>query len=50
MGESSRARRNETRAGQHAITTGVNLIDTAEIHGDGDAEDVAGVALPESRR
>ena len=49
MGESSRARRNETRAGQHAITTGVNLIDTAEIHGDGDAEDVAGVALPESR-
>ena len=48
MGESSRARRNETRAGQHAIATGFNLIDTAERYGD--AEDVVGVVRPERRR
>ena len=50
MGDSSSARRSEIRAGQHAIATGVNLIDTAEIHSDGDAEDVAGLARPEGRR
>ena len=50
MGESSRARRNEARAGQHAIATGIHLIDTAEIYGDGDAEDVVGVVRPERRR
>ena len=52
MGESSRARRNETRAGQHAIAIGVNLIDTdtAERYGDGGAEEVLGVALSERRR
>ena len=48
MGESSSARRNETRAGQHAIATGFNLIDTAERYGD--AEDVVGVVRPERRR
>ena len=49
MGESSSARRNVTRAGQHAIASGINLIDNAERYGDGGAEEVLGVALPESR-
>lgn len=48
MGELSGARRHEIRARQHGIATGISLIETAEIDGDG-AEEVAGVALLERR-
>ena len=45
MGEAQASRKNEVRVLQHAIAQGVRLIDTAEMYGDGGAEEVLGEAL-----
>ncbi len=45
MGESATARPHEIRAVQHAIASGITLIDTAEMYGEGGAEDVVGAAV-----
>ena len=45
MGESAGTRRDEIRAVQHAIASGIAMIDTAEMYGDGGAEEVVGEAL-----
>jgi diketogulonate reductase-like aldo/keto reductase len=48
MGESSATRKEEIRAVRHAIDAGLPLIDTAEMYGDGGAEEVVGAAIRES--
>ena len=45
LGESAGTRRDEVRAVQHAIASGIEMIDTAEMYGDGGAEEVVGEAL-----
>jgi diketogulonate reductase-like aldo/keto reductase len=48
MGESARARASEIDAIVNALSLGYRLIDTAEMYGDGGAEEVVGAALPRS--
>jgi diketogulonate reductase-like aldo/keto reductase len=48
MGESKRNRATETAAVLHALTLGYRLIDTAEMYGEGGAEEVVGAALHEA--
>jgi len=50
MGESARTRREEIAAVRIALELGYRLIDTAEMYGDGGAEEVVGAALGESFR
>jgi diketogulonate reductase-like aldo/keto reductase len=45
MGESARDRRAEVDAVRHALELGYRLIDTAEMYGDGGAEEIVGEAL-----
>lgn len=45
MGESRAERKSEIAALQHGIALGLNLIDTAEMYGNGGAEDVVGEAI-----
>jgi diketogulonate reductase-like aldo/keto reductase len=45
MGESARNRRAEVDAVRYALELGYRLIDTAEMYGDGGAEEVVGEAL-----
>ena len=45
MGESARSRRAEVDAVRYALELGYRLIDTAEMYGDGGAEEVVGEAL-----
>ena len=49
MGESASARRDEIRAVQHAVASGISMIDTAEMYGDGGAEAVVGETLRGSK-
>jgi len=50
MGESARARTAEVSAVRRALELGYRLIDTAEMYGDGQAEERVGAALAESFR
>jgi len=50
MGESARSRSAEVAAVRTAIGLGYRLIDTAEMYGDGGAEEVIGLALAEALR
>ncbi len=45
MGETARARTTEIAAVKTALQIGYRLIDTAEMYGDGGAEEVVGAAL-----
>lgn len=45
LGEKARSRRDEVAAVRRAIELGYRLIDTAEMYGDGGAEEVVGEAL-----
>src|SRR5260370_7866592 len=45
MGESVRRRPQELEAVKYAIELGYSMIDTAEMYGDGGAEEIAGEAL-----
>jgi diketogulonate reductase-like aldo/keto reductase len=45
MGESARRRRQELAAIRHALDLGYPLIDTAEMYGEGGAEEIVGEAL-----
>jgi diketogulonate reductase-like aldo/keto reductase len=45
MGEDSRTRARETAAVRFALDIGYRLIDTAEMYGDGGAEEVVGAAV-----
>jgi diketogulonate reductase-like aldo/keto reductase len=48
MGENARTRRQEVAAVRLAVELGYRLIDTAEMYGEGGAEEVVGAALAES--
>lgn len=48
MGESAASRRREVAAVRLALELGCRLIDTAEMYGDGGAEEVVGAALAEA--
>ena len=50
MGESSRARRGEVAAIRRAVELGYRLFDTAEMYGEGGAEEVLGEALADAMR
>jgi diketogulonate reductase-like aldo/keto reductase len=50
MGESARSRRGEIAAVRRALELGYRVIDTAEMYGDGGAEEVIGAALGEALR
>jgi diketogulonate reductase-like aldo/keto reductase len=50
MGESRRSRRTEVAAVRQAFELGYRLIDTAEMYGEGGAEEVVGQALAEALR
>jgi diketogulonate reductase-like aldo/keto reductase len=50
MGENSRKRKSEIEALQTAIELGLTLIDTAEMYGDGGAEEVVADAVGDKRR
>jgi diketogulonate reductase-like aldo/keto reductase len=50
MGENTRTRRAEVAAVRLAIEIGYRLIDSAEMYGDGGAEEVVGLALAEALR
>jgi diketogulonate reductase-like aldo/keto reductase len=50
MGENSRKRKGEIEALQTAIELGLTLIDTAEMYGDGGAEEVVADAIGDKRR
>ncbi len=50
MGENERTRRTEVAAVRLAIDIGYRLIDSAEMYGDGGAEEVVGTALTEALR
>jgi diketogulonate reductase-like aldo/keto reductase len=50
LGENARTRRAEVAAVRLAIEIGYRLIDTAEMYGDGGAEEVVGAALAEALR
>src|ERR1051326_2161242 len=45
MGESSRKRRQELDAINHALDLGYPMVDTAEMYGEGSAEEIVGEAL-----
>ena len=45
MGESARVRAVEVKAVRHGIESGVTLIDTAEMYGDGEAEAIVADAV-----
>ena len=45
MGEARASRKGEVHALQHAIAQGIRLLDTAEMYGEGGAEEVLGEAL-----
>lgn len=45
MGEAAHARSEEVAAIRHAIDRGITLIDTAEMYGEGGAEEVVGEAI-----
>ena len=45
MGESARVRAVEVKAVRHGIESGVTLIDTAEMYGDGEAERIVADAV-----
>src|SRR3569623_295501 len=49
MGESARVRAAEVRALRHGIESGVTLIDTAEMYGDGEAEAIVADAVGSGR-
>ena len=48
LGESERTRAAEVAAVRHALELGYRLIDTAEMYGDGGAEDIVGQAVAEA--
>ena len=50
MGESSRGRRGEVAAIRRAVELGYRLFDTAEMYGEGGAEEVLGEALADAMR
>jgi diketogulonate reductase-like aldo/keto reductase len=50
MGESRASRASEVAAVRHALQMGYRLIDTAEMYGEGGAEEVVGRALAEALR
>ncbi len=50
MGESSRSREREIATLQLGLDSGVRVVDTAEMYGDGGAERVVGEALRGGRR
>lgn len=50
MGEKASSRANEVKAIRHAIELGYRLFDTAEMYGDGGAEEVLGIAIAEAIR
>lgn len=50
LGEQARSRRAEVAAVRRAFELGYRLIDTAEMYGDGGAEEVVGAALAEALR
>jgi diketogulonate reductase-like aldo/keto reductase len=50
LGESARQRRAEVAAVHLALTLGYRLIDTAEMYGDGGAEEVVGEAIGQALR
>jgi diketogulonate reductase-like aldo/keto reductase len=50
LGEQPGARRDEVAAVRRAIELGYRLIDTAEMYGDGGAEEVVGAALADALR
>ncbi|HVE90610.1 MAG TPA: aldo/keto reductase [Burkholderiaceae bacterium] len=50
MGETKRARAAEVAAVQAALEIGYRLIDTAEMYGDGGAEEVVGAAIEQTVR
>jgi len=50
MGESARRRPQELEAVKYAIELGYPMIDTAEMYGDGGAEEIVGEALAEHRQ
>jgi diketogulonate reductase-like aldo/keto reductase len=50
MGESARARKREVAAIRSAFELGYRLVDTAEMYGEGGAEEVVGQALAEALR
>jgi len=50
MGESRAERKAEIAALQHGIGVGLTLIDTAEMYGDGGAEEVVGEAIAGQRK
>ncbi|TDR55902.1 diketogulonate reductase-like aldo/keto reductase [Halomonas ventosae] len=49
LGEGLAPREDEVRALQHGLAHGLTLIDTAEMYGDGGAEEVVGEALADRR-
>lgn len=49
MGENLTPRRDEVRALQHGLELGLTLVDTAEMYGNGGAEEVVGEALADRR-
>ncbi len=49
MGENLVPRRDEVRALQHGLELGLSLVDTAEMYGNGGAEEVVGEALADRR-
>ena len=49
MGESKRARKEEIAALRLGIELGMTLIDTAEMYGDGGAEELVGEAVAGQR-
>src|SRR5213593_195456 len=50
MGESARARHGEVAAIRRAVELGYRLFDTAEMYGEGGAEEVLGGALADAMR
>ncbi|HEY9521591.1 MAG TPA: aldo/keto reductase, partial [Methyloceanibacter sp.] len=50
MGENGRKRRGEIEAVRTAIELGLTLIDTAEMYGEGGAEEVVAEAVADRRR
>src|SRR5215472_10013836 len=50
MGESARRRAQELDAIRHALDLGYPMIDTAEMYGDGNAEEIVGEALAKRGR
>ena len=50
MGESARRRPQELEAVKYAIELGYPMIDTAEMYGDGEAEEIVGEALADHRQ